>query len=136
MEPYYNMNPSDGRNCRNQMYPNCRASIQKPMNRPSMRQENKPCRNPYGNGNGRCNMQNNCQNRMKDAMVEVECECKITPKANCYKQDPMDSLGCKFPPVMAYVPWQQWGELYDADCGLMQGTIFKDLNYIFCGVRC
>ena len=39
-------------------------------------------------------------------------------------------------PGMAYVPWQQWGELYDADCGLMQGTIFKDLNQIFCGVRC
>ncbi|MDE6432883.1 MAG: spore coat associated protein CotJA [Lachnospiraceae bacterium] len=48
----------------------------------------------------------------------------------------MDKLGSRFPTVMAYVPWQQWGELYDADCGLMQGTMFKELNLIFCGVRC
>ncbi|MCR5702509.1 MAG: spore coat associated protein CotJA [Lachnospiraceae bacterium] len=40
------------------------------------------------------------------------------------------------PPVMAYVPWQQWGDLYEPDCGIKQGTIFKDLNYIFCGTRC
>ncbi|MDE5777456.1 MAG: spore coat associated protein CotJA [Lachnospiraceae bacterium] len=48
----------------------------------------------------------------------------------------MDQLGCRFPVVMSYVPWQQWGELYEQDCALMQGTVFKDLNKIFCGVRC
>lgn len=68
--------------------------------------------------------------------MEVECVCKVKPGRGCHKDDPMEKLGCRFPTVMAYVPWQQWGELYDADCGLMQGTMFKELNLIFCGVRC
>lgn len=68
--------------------------------------------------------------------MEVECVCKVKPGKACHKDDPMEKLGCRFPTVMAYVPWQQWGELYDADCGLMQGTMFKELNLIFCGVRC
>ncbi len=87
---------------------------------------------PNSNRNcGRRTIQDTNQRRM-----DVECVCKVTSHKNCYKDDPMTQLGNEFPPVMAYVPWQQWGELYDPDCGLMQGTIFKDLNYIFCGVRC
>lgn len=134
MEPYCNTNPYDGRNCRNQMYSNCRPPSHSPMPRPSMRPESKSCRSSYGNGSA--SMQNNYPNKMKDDKMEMKCECKITSKPDCYKKDPMDQLGSKFPTVMAYVPWQQWGELYDADCGLMQGTIFKELNLIFCGVRC
>ena len=68
--------------------------------------------------------------------MEVECVCRMTPRKNCHKEDPMMQLGNAFPPVMAYVPWQQWGEMYDTECALKQGTIFKDLNYVFCGVRC
>ncbi len=68
--------------------------------------------------------------------MEVECVCRVNPGKSCHTDDPMDKLGSRFPTVMAYVPWQQWGELYDADCGLMQGTMFKELNLIFCGVRC
>lgn len=68
--------------------------------------------------------------------VEVECVCKVKKKEECGKQDDMEALGCEFPVVMAYVPWQQWGDMYEAECGLMQGTIFKDLNFIFCGERC
>ena len=30
---------------------------------------------------------------------------------------------------------QFFENLYDAKCGLMEGTMFKDLNLIFCGVR-
>ena len=36
---------------------------------------------------------------------------------------------------MAYVPSQEFGELYDAKKGLREGTMFPDLNLIFCGVR-
>ncbi len=68
--------------------------------------------------------------------VEVECVCQVTPASDCHRQDEMETLSCQFPVVMAYVPWQQWGDLYDGECGLMQGTIFRDLNYIFCGERC
>ena len=80
----------------------------------------------------------NCQNReeVKNRSVEVECVCKVSSAAQCHRHDEMEHLGCEFPVVMAYVPWQQWGDLYDVDCGLKQGTIFKDLNLIFCGERC
>lgn len=86
-----------------------------------------------GNRSTGCSMAGNVRNDMPRG-VEVECVCNVKP--SCHKEDPMEVLGCRFPLVMAYVPWQQWGEMYDADCGLMQGTIFKDLNKIFCGVRC
>ena len=39
------------------------------------------------------------------------------------------------PVGMAYIPAQPFDNLYDAKCGLMEGTMFKDLNLIFCGVR-
>ena len=38
---------------------------------------------------------------------------------------------CQLPLVMAYVPWQEWGELWDEERGLERGTIFKDLYYPF-----
>lgn len=34
---------------------------------------------------------------------------------------------------MAYVPWQTWREIYDAEKGLCQGTIFKELDLPFLG---
>lgn len=108
MEPYYNMKPSDSRNCRNPMRSNGNCS------RPPMNKEPRP--------------------RM--GRMEMECECKIKPKMSCHKMDAMEKLGDDFPVVMAYVPWQQWGDLYDAECGLSRGTMFKDLDFIFCGVRC
>lgn len=72
----------------------------------------------------------------KGRSMEVECVCKVKTEKPCHEEDAMEKLGGRFPIAMAYVPWQQWGELYDAEYGLMQGTIFKDLNKIFCGVRC
>lgn len=66
--------------------------------------------------------------------MKVGCEGQTM--SGCHMNDPMDMLGDAFPPVMAFVPWQQWGDMYDPECGLKQGTVFKDLNYIFCGTRC
>ena len=96
--------------------------------------------NPYPRQGRPGHTQYNCGKRtiqdQNHRRMDVECVCKAKPKMNCYKHDPMTQLPNTFPPVMAYVPWQQWGELYDTTCALNQGTIFKDLNYIFCGVRC
>ena len=39
----------------------------------------------------------------------------------------------RFPLVMAYVPWQEWGERYDEARGFEHGTIFRDLYYPFMG---
>lgn len=41
-----------------------------------------------------------------------------------------------FPIGMAYVPWQHWGEIYTGEHALKEGTIFKELNKEFKGVRC
>lgn len=80
------------------------------------------------------NLRGNQENHGKN--MEIECVCQMTQVSDCHRHDEMEQLGCDFPLVMAYVPWQQWGDLYEADKGLMQGTIFKDLNFIFCGERC
>lgn len=113
-------------------------------NRNAMRQS--MCGNPNMNRgcnvdyrrNGQC-MKPGCgQSReIRDDLgrsMEVECVCQVKP--GCHMEDQMEKLGARFPIAMAYVPWQQWGELYDADCALRQGTIFKELNKVFCGVRC
>ena len=35
--------------------------------------------------------------------------------------------------AMAYVPWQEWGELYDEEKALARGTLFPDLDKPFLG---
>lgn len=37
--------------------------------------------------------------------------------------------------AMAYVPWQTWRDIYDADKGFHCGTIFQELNMPFVGKR-
>lgn len=42
----------------------------------------------------------------------------------------------RYPVAMAFVPWQQWQPTYVPEQGLIEGTIFPDLNLPFhCG-RC
>lgn len=41
----------------------------------------------------------------------------------------------QLPVGMAYVPWQEFKDLYDPQAGLCHGTIFKELDYPFCGKR-
>lgn len=114
MEPYCNMNSTN----------RCSQKYPTPRNNPkAMYPGNRTC--PP--------MERSCGQKSTRSM-EMDCIC--TTKQRCHKEDPMEKLGKEFPVVMAYVPWQQWGELYDDGCGLKQGTIFKDLNQIFCGVRC
>lgn len=35
------------------------------------------------------------------------------------------------PPGMAYVPYQLWGDVYDSETGLQQGTMFPVLDLPF-----
>lgn len=145
-----------GNGCGNTRPGNGRPGM-RPGGRPGMRPDHsRPCGScsgdmwpgnarPYGNMRSNGVMDDmdlhsdwNCGNRMvqdsRGQSMEIECVCQNMK--GCHMQDPMDRLGDAFPPVMAFVPWQQWGDLYDPECGLKQGTIFKDLNYIFCGTRC
>lgn len=38
------------------------------------------------------------------------------------------------PLAMAYVPWQEWQNLYEAEKGFHRGTIFEELDKPFQGV--
>ena len=55
------------------------------------------------------------------------------PAKDEHKTCPEDSR--RRPVGMTYIPEQPFENLYDAKCGLQEGTMFKDLNLIFCGVR-
>lgn len=56
---------------------------------------------------------------------------------NCNAQNRMNpvcpnesnrDMSPEFVVAMAYVPWQQFGPLYDIEKGLMVGTIFPELD--------
>lgn len=114
--------------------------------RPGMRPNMRPGMRPYGDGprstefgdDADLHSEWNCKSRVINTSDgrSMVMGCEGQTMSGCHMNDPMERLGDAFPPVMAFVPWQQWGDLYEPDCGLKQGTIFKDLNYIFCGTRC
>lgn len=37
--------------------------------------------------------------------------------------------------AIASIPMQPWGQLYDAPTALKKGTVFQDLDMLFCGGR-
>ena len=39
-----------------------------------------------------------------------------------------------FVPAMAYVPWQEWQNIYEAEKGFHKGTIFEELDKPFRGI--
>lgn len=43
-----------------------------------------------------------------------------------------DAMGCN-PLAMAYVSWQEWRDIYEAEKGFRSGTIFQELNLPFLG---
>lgn len=54
-------------------------------------------------------------------------------KKDCFLEGKYSGID-SFPIAMAYVPWQTWENIYEADMGLKQGTIFKELDKPFvCG---
>lgn len=75
-------------------------------------------------------------------MMNKREECNMREKTDgCGMEDKMD--GCdigsehvdKMMPAMAYVPWQQWKDVYDIEDALCHGTIFEELNKPYIG-RC
>lgn len=64
--------------------------------------------------------------------VQVPASCPETPCPVC-RDDRYDELS-DMPLAMAYVPWQAWRNLYDAEKGLHRGTIFEELDKPFRGI--
>lgn len=56
--------------------------------------------------------------------------CQPTPPTPpCKPSDPLS----QFPIAMAYVPWQDWKNIYEIENGFQYGTIFCELNKPFTG---
>lgn len=47
----------------------------------------------------------------------------------------MSAFPAETPIGMAYVPYQQWKNIYETDVAFDRGTIFKDLDKPFLGER-
>ncbi len=49
---------------------------------------------------------------------------------------PQTAFPASTPLGMAYVPFQQWGEPFDAETALSRGTLFPELDLPFMGGGC
>ena len=57
------------------------------------------------------------------------------PENSCESQCAMSVFPREISVAMAYVPFQQWCDVYQCDKALCQGTIFPVLDLPFMGVR-
>ncbi len=61
----------------------------------------------------------------------------VCPEAACPvcrdTRNTYDELS-SMPLAMAYVPWQEWQNIYEAEKGFCCGTIFEELNKPFRGI--
>ncbi len=84
-----------------------------------------------------CPMPVKCPEKVKEA-VTVKCPemPKCTAPVTCpgwsapSQTSPAENID-QFPVGMAYVPWQQWQQVYSLDVAMSVGTIFPDLNKPF-----
>ena len=88
-----------------------------------------------------CNMQNsNMPNyNMSDGTMRMRepgmPEQRMSDEMGCYMRE-NDSYRCDSYPIgMAYVPWQEFREIYDMERALEVGTIFEELDKPFLGRR-
>lgn len=81
------------------------------------------CSNNYRNYSGRpVNPRNISHN------VDTDCNCRPKPSSPV-KRDPLQGM----PLAMAYVPWQDWKNVYCQEKALQRGTIFEELDLPFEG---
>lgn len=60
--------------------------------------------------------------------VSEPADCGLLPQ-------PMTAFPEHTPAGMAYVPYQMWGAVYEADQGMAQGTMFPELDLPFCAAE-
>lgn len=68
-------------------------------------------------------------------VVSCPCQSSGNPGMNVPCSNGFPDNPAEFPIGMSYVPWQVFRNLYSPEKGLCEGTIFADLNQIFCGKR-
>ena len=82
----------------------------------------------------------NCQNNMR--CPRWQSMPSFSPVSDGRQMDGCPNTRNDFlegkPLAMAYVPWQQWKEIYEPCQGFQQGTIFRELDkpFLWKGGRC
>ena len=82
------------------------------------------CGNSY-NGNYRNAAQMQVAN-VEQRTVSTECCTLATESKHAWDNNMVLA--------MAYVKWQKWHKIYDAEKALRHGTIFEELDFPFCGI--
>mgnify|MGYP002512026663 CR=1 FL=1 len=83
--------------------------------------------------NYRYNTQDYMRRRPRPQNIAPMAEARPgTPCAAC-TEGRYDELS-EMPLAMAYVPWQTWCNLYEAEKGFCRGTIFEELDKPFKGI--
>lgn len=60
--------------------------------------------------------------------------CESDSRMNCERTIATPCWRSKEKPLaMAYVPWQEWKNIYNPDVAFRRGTIFAELDLPFCG---
>lgn len=107
---------------------NCADDVKQECDCQSDMNHNSDCR---GQINHNCNSKSS-MNRNNDCMQEMSQTYRCDMHSCNQATEPVDSMMI----AMAYVPWQQWGEIYDYEKALQCGTIFDDLNKPWTGRAC
>ena len=93
------------------------------------RQQN--MRNQRGYGRMNCQQNNYLVSNCNQKIKKSQCMMDITDHCPEVVNDPLAGM----PLGMAYVPWQRFCNLYEGCEALYHGTLFKDLDLDFYGVR-
>lgn len=75
--------------------------------------------------------QNSCEASRNSCEVSHRA-CRKDGEMSCAVDSKYDILS-EMPLAMAYVPWQTWRKIYDAEKGFCRGTIFEELDKPFRG---
>lgn len=91
--------------------------------------------NPQGYNASResCTAVQNSRESARNSCEVPRRERRETGEMSCAVNENYDALA-GMPLAMAYVPWQMWRKIYDAEKALCQGTIFEELDKPFRGI--
>ncbi len=73
--------------------------------------------------------------RMAQSMDAVMFPTQMEDCGNGLLPQPMTVFPEDTPPGMAYVPYQMWDDVYEADMGMCRGTMFPVLDKPFSGME-
>lgn len=83
--------------------------------------------------NYRYNTQDYMRRRPRPQNIAPMAEARPGTPCSACTEGRYDELS-EMPLAMAYVPWQTWCNLYEAEKGFCRGTIFEELDKPFKGI--